>query len=85
MNRTTKLTDIVDTGSELDTLRVLRRKIAKTIDDSSSGRDIAALSRQLREVTERIENMEKYERGEDTVLDKIIRKHNRETAEHGER
>ena len=49
---------ISDQGDELETLKALRRKIAKTIDASNSGRDIAALSRQMQLVMERIKEIE---------------------------
>lgn len=54
-----KLSEIVDTGTELETLKALRLKLAKTIDESRSGRDIAALSRQLRKVSATISELEK--------------------------
>ena len=76
MNKTTRLIDIVDKGSEIDTLLVLRRKIAKTIDESKSGRDIASLSRQLREINGQITELQETRREGETVLDEIIRKHN---------
>lgn len=76
MNKTTRLIDIVDKGSEIDTLLVLRRKIAKTIDESKSGRDIASLSRQLREINGQITKLQETRRERETVLDEIIRKHN---------
>ena len=46
---------IADSGDRLETLRALRHKVAETISKSESGRDIAALSRQLREVMAEIE------------------------------
>lgn len=52
------LADIVDKNDELETLKALRLKLAKTIDESKSGRDIAALSRQLTSVTKRISEIE---------------------------
>ncbi len=52
------LARISDQGDELETLKALRWKIAKTIDASNSGRDIAALSRQMQLVMERIKEIE---------------------------
>ena len=49
---------IQDQAGELETMKVLQLKLARTIDESSSGRDIAALSRQLREVTAKISELE---------------------------
>ncbi len=49
---------IQDNAGELETMKVLQLKLARTIDGSNSGRDIAALSRQLREVTEKISELE---------------------------
>lgn len=46
-------------NERLDTLYALREKIAKTLDKSESGRDIAALSKRLVEVMDEIELLEK--------------------------
>lgn len=56
-----ELSKIADDGDELETLRALRHKIADTIDTSKSGRDIAALSKQLREIITRISDLEARE------------------------
>lgn len=42
-------------GDKLSTLKQLRDQIAKSIQDSDSGRDIAALSKRLMEVMDEIE------------------------------
>lgn len=69
------LSYIADNGTELQLMRALRHKIADTIDQSASGRDIAALSRQLRDVNDRITELEATdpENGE-TVLERVRRK-----------
>ena len=54
MENKEKLADIVSKNDELETLKALQLKVAQTIDNTTSGRDIAALSRQLRELTEQI-------------------------------
>lgn len=75
MENDIKILDTLDKGSELTTLKALQYKIAATIDESASGRDIAALSRQLREVSARIAELDEIESNGDTVLDQVIRKH----------
>ena len=75
MENDIKILDTLAKGSELTTLKALQYKIAATIDESASGRDIAALSRQLREVSARIAELDEIESNGDTVLDQVIRKH----------
>ena len=75
MGNDIKILDTLEKGSELTTLKALQYKIAATIDESASGRDIAALSRQLREVSARIAELDEIESNGDTVLDQVIRKH----------
>ena len=75
MNEYNKIAEIVENGNEMDTLKALQMKLARTIDESNSGRDIAALSRQLQIVTGRIRELEALENQGDTVLDQIIAKH----------
>lgn len=75
MENDIKILDTLEKGSELTTLKALQRKIAATIDESASGRDIAALSKQLREVSARIAELDEIESNGDTVLDQVIRKH----------
>ena len=63
MNKTPPLLEkIADQGDDLETLKALRQKIAKTIDESSSGRDIASLSRQLQIVMTQIAEHEEERR-----------------------
>ena len=74
---TMKLTEIVDNGNTLETLKYLRHKIAEAIDDSTSGRDIAALSRQLQIVIESISELEKItpDTEIETVLEQVRKRH----------
>lgn len=74
-DRLTITNAIQDDAGELETMRVLQLKLARTIDESSSGRDIAALSRQLQSVTVRIRELEELEDQSDSVLDQIVSKH----------
>lgn len=71
-----KIVDTLKKGDKLATLKALQNKIARTIDESKSGRDIAALSKQLREVTEEIAEVKITEGSRSTVLEEIIKKHN---------
>lgn len=75
MSIETKIIDTLGKGDELTTLKALQKKIARTIDESKSGRDIAALSKQLREVTARIAEIEEIRKNGDTVIDEIRKKH----------
>lgn len=49
------LAEAAGSGDKLSTLEALRDKLARQIDASGSGRDVAALSRQLTDVMDRIE------------------------------
>lgn len=71
-----KLERIVKKGDELEILRVLRQKLAATIDASHSGRDIASLSRQLQIVIARIRDLEIAEAtaAQDEDIEAIIRR-----------
>jgi len=75
MDKNTKIVDTLEKGDKLTTLKALQNKIARTIDESKSGRDIAALSKQLREVTEEIADYKMRENNGSTVLEEIIKKH----------
>lgn len=70
------LTNIVDSGTELEILKSLRHKLADAIENSNSGRDVAALSRQLREVVAKISEIESAEHKEKDIsmLDLILLK-----------
>lgn len=66
---------IQDNAGELETMKVLQLKLARTIDESNSGRDIAALSRQLREVTAKISELEAQSSQDDTILNIVRERH----------
>ncbi len=81
---------VSETGNDLETLRALRRKVAVTLDECQSARDIAALSRQLQSIITRIKEIETSETPNE--IDDIIsqnkgydvrRRRNRNTAESG--
>ncbi len=68
------IANIAKNGSDLETLKALRQKIAETLDKSESGRDIAALSRQLQNVLEEIRDLEAAEgiqKDRESVLDQV--------------
>lgn len=52
-----KMIDVAPKGNELETLKVLRDRLAAAIDETDSARDVAALSRQMTDVLERIEEV----------------------------
>lgn len=68
------LEEIADSGDQLATLRALRQKVARTIDRSESGRDIAALSRQLQLISTEIQGLEQAQEAQDTPLARILAK-----------
>jgi len=78
MKQNIKISDTLGNRSELDTLKALQYKIATMIDESKSGRDVAALTRQLLTVNERIRSMDYSEDYSDTVLAKVMRKHQKQ-------
>lgn len=69
--------------NRLQGLKALRDKLAKELDETHSGRDIASLSRQLRETMEEIEEIEgssvtvEYKKPQ-TTLELIRTKHTKE-------
>lgn len=67
-----KLEEITAKGDDLEALEALRQKIARTIDDTTSGRDIAALSRQLVGVMTQIAEL-KAQRDESDPIDEILK------------
>ena len=74
----------VSHGGRLDVLIALQRQLAAALDESSSGRDIAALSRQLREVTSEIEAAQReIPRAKITALDEILMRHGKPPREYG--
>ena len=54
MEQLKSIEEITANGNDLEALEALRQKVARTIDGSNSGRDIAALSRQLVGIMARI-------------------------------
>lgn len=65
------LIEAARSGDRLTTLRALRDVLAATITIASSGRDVAALSRQLTEVLAQIEALEKAPEVKGTPLDEL--------------
>lgn len=51
------LSEIAKTGDRAETLRALRDRLAEEIEQTNSGRDLAALSRQLTEVLSQIADL----------------------------
>ena len=66
MNQYRSIEEITAEGNDLEALEALRQKVARTIDQSNSGRDIASLSRQLVGIMARIAEI-KAENEEDPV------------------
>lgn len=58
------LVEVACTGDQLATLRALRDRIALTIDETESARDVAALARRLQEVMAAIERLDPSKRGD---------------------
>ncbi len=73
------IAEIAQKGDDLETLKALRQKLAQTIDESNSGRDISSLSRQLQIVLSQISILEEERRAEseDTILNIVRAKRNR--------
>lgn len=70
------LASVADQGDNLELLKALRQKLATAIDESKSGRDIAALSRQLQIVAAQIESIEETRQDKaSNVLDEIVQRH----------
>ena len=79
------LVKIADQGDNLETLKALRHKLAKAIEDSNSGRDISSLARQLQIVMAQISELEK-ERGilpGETALSMVRKKHGKPVSSEG--
>lgn len=72
------LAEVADSGDELALNKALRHKLAKMIDESKSGRDVASLSRRLQQVAERIEYLEGVERktSKETPLSRLLKEAN---------
>lgn len=69
-------------GDRAATLRTLRDRLAKQIDETESGRDVAALSQRLVDVLRQIAELEKQEPAQKgTALDELnARRHARESG-----
>ena len=61
------LPQVSETGNRLETLKALRQKVAEAIDKSKSGRDIAALSRQLQIIMIEIEDIKENDTSNDEI------------------
>lgn len=72
MNQYRSIEEITAEGNDLEALEALRQKVARTIDQSKSGRDIASLSRQLVGIMARIAEI-KAENEEDPIKDLLER------------
>ena len=72
---TNNLAEIADSGDEMALNKALLHKLAKMIDESKSGRDVAALSRRLQQVAERIEYLEGVEKrtSKETPLSRLLK------------
>jgi len=76
------LVTVTDSGNRLETLVALRHKLATAIEQTESARDIAPLSKQLREVMEEIDTIKQAEapQAKVTVLEMIRSKHEAKEA-----
>jgi hypothetical protein len=62
----TTILEAAEQGSRLDELKMMRRRIAKAMDDfATPARDLAALSRRQLEISREIESIEKAAEGDD--------------------
>lgn len=59
------LIEVAKSGNKRDTLEALRDKIAASIQDCGSGRDVAALSKRLMEVMNEIDALPKPSDGDE--------------------
>lgn len=74
------LVEIVEDGDSLKLLKALQRRIASQLDRTDSARDVAALSKQLRDVTIEIDNYraEADAASTTTVLELVRKRHKKE-------
>lgn len=73
MEQYKSIEEITANGNDLEALEALRQKVARTIDRSNSGRDIAALSRQLVGIMARIAEL-KAENEDDPIQEILERR-----------
>lgn len=71
------LRELAEAGDSLALLKALQRRIATQLDRTDSARDVAALSKQLRDVTREIEDYEPSvdESPKTTTLELVRSKH----------
>ena len=74
------LCTVADTGNRLETLKVLLRKVAQALEMSESGRDIAALARQMQIIMSEIDALEAEASARNPELTEIINKHRDHTV-----
>jgi hypothetical protein len=76
MARPRSLPTVAAHGDRLDTLRALRDRLAREIHQSGSARDVAALSRQLRETLAEVDRLgaKTTITQEDTTFDELSRR-----------
>lgn len=65
---------IAEGENDLETLKALRRKIAKALDSTKSARDIASLSRQMITIIEKIAELEEQDKDDDPVRELLERR-----------
>ena len=65
------ITETAEKGDRLETLKALRRKLAETLDETHSGRDIASLTLQMQKVLQQIDDIEDATSGDE--IDEIIK------------
>ena len=64
---------IAESENDLGTLKALRQKIAKALDSTKSARDIAALTRQMVSIVEKIAELESQADPEDPIKELLER------------
>ena len=57
MKRRGKIEKVTEEGDTLESLKALRQKLAKTLDETTGGRDVASLALQLQKVLTTIDEM----------------------------
>lgn len=70
------LLEAAKSGDKRATLIALRDKIAATIEECDSGRDMAANSKRLMEVMAELEAMPDSDKSKESKFDRLVKKHN---------
>lgn len=70
------LLEAAKSGDKRATLIALRDKIAATIEECDSGRDMAANSKRLMEVMAELEAMPDPEKSKESKFDRLVKKNN---------